>query len=236
MRRRLDTRDRPAQIHRPGGVVQIVDRRMRRIIGAENLVRLKRFVRAPFVSDRHGAQDHTFLIAQGDVLAFRYGIGEFLTDIQRDRHRPERPIGQPHGANDAVVIFAPQKPLQRVEPAIHQQLQITNLARAQIPGGQVARVDFQLLGRIVGDIKLWDRGKDLHDMISSRNGAGMWVFRRGAILSASTITTACFIKCAILRGGPDSQSEMPTGQGVFSKAKYLRILGVCTGREYDCRH
>lgn len=48
---------------------------------------------------------------------------------------------------------------QRVESAIHQKLEVTGLARAQISEDQRRRRMLQLLRRIVRDVKLGDRGK-----------------------------------------------------------------------------
>jgi hypothetical protein len=51
MRRRLDAGDRPAEIDLARRVVQVVDRRMRVVVGAEDLLGLARLVRRPLVGD-----------------------------------------------------------------------------------------------------------------------------------------------------------------------------------------
>ena len=115
----LDTNHGSAQVNLARHIMQIVDRRVGIVIGAKNLLGLTRLVRGPAVSHGHGAQDHTFLITQGDVLAQLDTLGKIFADIQRDRHRPERTICQTHVFNDIVVIRFAQKSLERVEAAIH---------------------------------------------------------------------------------------------------------------------
>ena len=154
MHRLLDAGDRTAQIDRARGVVQVIHRRMGQIVGAEDLFGLARLVRHPFVGDRQDRQDHPFLIAQRDVLPRRDAFGEFLVHVERDRHRPERAIGQTHVVDDALVIGFAQEALEREETAVHQQLKVADLTRRQVPGRQVARLDLQLLRGFMRDIKL----------------------------------------------------------------------------------
>jgi hypothetical protein len=61
----LDAGDRAAEIDLARHVVQVVHRRMRQIIGAEDLLGLKRLVRHPFVGDRQDGKDHAFLRRAG---------------------------------------------------------------------------------------------------------------------------------------------------------------------------
>ena len=159
MRRLLDAGDRAAQIDRACGIVQIVHRRMRQIVGAKDLLGLMRLVRDPFVGDRQDRQNDAFLIAQRDVLPRLDGVGEGLADIQVDRNRPDIAGGQVHVIHDRVVIGLGQEAFQRVEAAIHQQFKVADLARGQIPGRHVAGFDLQLLRRIGADIKFGDRGE-----------------------------------------------------------------------------
>jgi hypothetical protein len=116
MRRRLDAGDRPAEIDRARVVVQVVDRRMRDVVGAEDLLRLARLVRRPLVGDREDGEDHALGVAERDVLAGFDRVGEGLGHVQRDRHRPERAIGQPHRVDDAVVIGLPMNPFSGLKP------------------------------------------------------------------------------------------------------------------------
>ena len=156
--RLLDAGDRAAQIDRAGLVVQVVDRRMGDVVGAEDLLGLARLVGRPFVGDRHDREDHALVVAQRDVLAGFDAFGEFLADVEGDRHRPERAVGEAHVLDHAVVVGLGQEPLQRVEAAVHQQLEVADLARGQIPGRQVPRLELQLLRAFGGDVEFGDRG------------------------------------------------------------------------------
>ena len=169
--RLLDAGDRAAQIDAASLVVQVVDGRMRVIVGAKDHFGLAGLVWRPAVGDGHGGEDHAFLVAQGDVFAHFQGFGKLFGDIQVDRHRPERPIGQPHVFHNAVVVFLGQEALERVEAAIHQKLKIADLARCQVVAFQLACVDFQLLSRVIRDIELGDRSQIvLHWMSPVFNG------------------------------------------------------------------
>ena len=155
----LDTRHRAAQVDFARLVMQVIDGRVGVIIGAKHHLRLARFVRLPLIGHRHRAQDHTFLVAQRDILAQLNAISELFAHIQRDWHWPQLARAQAHILNDAVIIGLGQKAFQRVEAAIHQQLQITDLAWRQIMRGQLGRLCFHLLSRVKGDKKLRDRGQ-----------------------------------------------------------------------------
>ena len=157
MDRLLDAGDRAAEIDRAGIVVKIVHRRMGEIIRAEDFLRLLRLVRRPFVGDRHDGEDDPLLIAQRDVLIRADAFSEFLGDVERDRHRPERAVGEAHIVDDGVIVSLRQEPFQRVETAVHQELQIADLAGRQIPGRQVASFNLKLRGALGGDIEFGDR-------------------------------------------------------------------------------
>ena len=159
MHRLLDAGDRPAQIDRPGGVMQVVHRRMCGIIGAEDLRGLLGLVGRPAVGDRHGPEDHPLHVAQRDVLTDLDPVGEGLGHIEGDGHRPERAIGQPQRVHHAGIVGLGHESLERVEPAIHQKLQIADLPPAEIPADQLSGLEFQFLGAVVRDIKLGDGGE-----------------------------------------------------------------------------
>ncbi len=131
----------------------------------KDLLGLARLVRRPAIGDGHRRQDHAFLVAQGDILADLDTFSEFLGHVEIDRHRPERAVGQAHGVDDALVILLGQEALQRVEPAVHQQFQVADLARGQIPALQIGGLDFQLLRRFGRDIEFGNGGEigSFHD-------------------------------------------------------------------------
>ena len=130
---RLDAGDRATQIYFACGVMQIIHRRVRQIVCAKHLFCLTRFVGHPFVAQRHDGQDHAFGVAQCNILTWLNFGGELFAYIQRDRHRPKRAIGQAHVFHHAVIVSLRQKPLKRRKATIHQQFQITDLTRRQIP-------------------------------------------------------------------------------------------------------
>ena len=68
--------DGAAQIDRERRVVQIVDTRMRVIIGTIDFFRLAVLVRAPAVGNGHGCQDHALLVPQRNVLADLQPVSE----------------------------------------------------------------------------------------------------------------------------------------------------------------
>ena len=82
MHRLLDAGDRATQIDVASGIVQVVHRRVRLIVGSEDLCRLVRLVRGPAVGHGHGGQDHALLIAQRDILLRFQGLR------RRPRRRP----------------------------------------------------------------------------------------------------------------------------------------------------
>ena len=145
----LDAGNRTAEVDLAGVVVQVVHRRMGIIVRAEHFFGLAGFVGHPIVGDGHGCKDHALLVAQRDVLPRFERSGEVLAHVQSDRHRPQAAIGKAHVLDDAVVILLGQKALERVEAAIHQQFEIANLTRCQIPADQIGRFDFQLLSALI---------------------------------------------------------------------------------------
>ena len=147
----LDTCDRTTQIDLARLVVQVVHRRVGVVIRAKDLFRLARLVRHPAVSHGHRAKDHTFLIAQGNILTDLEVFCECFGHVKSNRHRPERTVCKAHLLDDAVVILFAQEPLERVEPAIHQEFEIANLARRQIVADKVCCFQFQLLRTVIGN-------------------------------------------------------------------------------------
>ena len=61
--------NRTAEVDRPGDIVQVVHRRVGDVVGTIDLFGLARLVRHIFVAQRQDGEDHTFGVAQRDVLA-----------------------------------------------------------------------------------------------------------------------------------------------------------------------
>ncbi len=153
----LDAGHRTAKIDLARLVVQVIHSWVRVIISTKNHLGFAGLVGNPTVGHRHGAKNDTFLITQCNVLAQFQFLGETLAHVQRDRHRPERAIGQPQVLHDADVIGLAQETLQRIEPTIHQKFQIADLARGQVMADQLTCLMLQLLGGLVGNIQFGDR-------------------------------------------------------------------------------
>ena len=195
MHRLLDAGHRPAQIDGTGLIMQVIDRRMRGIVGAKDMFRLARLVGHPFVGDGHGGEDHPLLIAQRNVLTDLDLGGEICAHIQRHRNRPERAIGGAHRVDHGVVVILGQKALERVETTVHQQFQIADLARRQVMADQIAGRHFEFLGRVVGDVKLGDRGEG-HGHVTAhflmcRSGTGPGKSARGLAHECGGIQAKC---------------------------------------------
>ena len=97
----------------------------------------------PDVFDVEDGEHDAFGIAQGDLGAARLELlGEFLGDVERDRHRPENAVGQSHLAADAFVVGFVHEAGERREAAVAEHLEVADLARREVPGGPIARFGF----------------------------------------------------------------------------------------------
>ena len=134
MLRRFDAGQATAQVNRVRNMIEVVDRRVFFIGRAKHRFGLGHFVRLPDIVDRQRGDQHAFVVAQGDLVAGGQFAGELLTDIQRDRDRPQRTVGQAHVLQHRVVIGLVQKSFQRGKSATKQQLDIAQLPVAQVPG------------------------------------------------------------------------------------------------------
>src|SRR5208282_5673476 len=104
-------------------------------------------VRLPDIFHAEHGEHHAFGIAQGNLAAARgQFLGEFLGHVERDRHRPQRAVPEPHVVADALVIGTVHESAERREAAAHQQFQITKLPGCQIPRRPILRVRFQFRG------------------------------------------------------------------------------------------
>ena len=61
-------------------------------------------IRFPDVFDVDDGEHDAFGIAEGDVVALLELLGELLGDVERDRHRPERAVGESHLVADGFVV------------------------------------------------------------------------------------------------------------------------------------
>ena len=112
------------------------------VVRAEDLLGLALAIRFPDVFDVDDGEHDAFGIAEGDVVARLELLGELLGDIERDRHRPERAVGESHLAADRFVVGLAHEAGERREAAVAEHLEVAELARREIPGGPVARSGF----------------------------------------------------------------------------------------------
>ena len=101
-------------------------------------------VRPVELGDMEGSQHDAFGVPESQA-----GPGAdlgrlFLSDIEGDRHRPDRAVRQAHPVADGLVVLLAQEAPQRGEPTVPQQFQVAELAGRKVPGGPVARLLFQL--------------------------------------------------------------------------------------------
>ena len=97
------------------------------------------------------------MVAERDIFADLEAVGEVFVHIECDRYWPERAISSAHVVDDTVIIGLAQEPFERVEAAVHQEFQVTNLTRCEVVAFQVPRFDFEFLGGIIRNVKLWNR-------------------------------------------------------------------------------
>ena len=95
-----------------------------------------------------------FGIAESNVVALLELLGEFLGDVERDRHRPERAVGEAHLVADGFVVGFAHEAGERREAAVAEHLEVAELARGEIPGGPIAGLFFDFVGAAGGDLKV----------------------------------------------------------------------------------
>ena len=84
--------------------------------------------------------------------------GEVLGDVEGDRHRPERAVGEPHlGADATRSRPCARKPLSGWKPPFIRSSRSQTWRWRQVPRRQVAGVDLELGGALGGNVELGDR-------------------------------------------------------------------------------
>ena len=74
--------------------------------GTEHLLGFGGEIRPPDIFDVQSGQHHPLGVAKGQVIADREFRGESLWNVERDRHRPQGSVLQPHVGADTVVVGA----------------------------------------------------------------------------------------------------------------------------------
>ena len=107
--RRLDAMNPATEIDRVRDVLQVVDCRVRVIGRAVDTLGLAHEIGRPDVADLECREQHTFRVAERDLLAFLEFTGKGLCHVERDRQRPEHATGEPHGIADTLVVVLAEK-------------------------------------------------------------------------------------------------------------------------------
>ena len=144
MRRHLNAFHAPAHVPRMSFVEQVIHAGMNLAGGLKNRMGFVLLVWLPNFIHVQDGEHHAFSVAQRNFGATGFeSFRKLFCDVERDRHRPNHAAGEPHVLTDALVLGAGHEATQRRESATHQQFQITDLARSQIPGRPLARMGFQ---------------------------------------------------------------------------------------------
>ena len=127
--------------------MQVVDRRVRDVVGAEHALRAS--------ADLSGVQlSATDMIARMTPSWSRSAMSWPVSISSAKASATSRVIGIGQSVpsarrmlvHDAVVVGLGQEALQRGEAAVHQQLEVADLPRRQVPGRKVARGGFGIGG------------------------------------------------------------------------------------------
>ena len=94
---------------------------------------------------KHGQHD-PFRVAQRQVGPGRQRVRRRFRHVERDRHRPQRAVREPHVGADRVVVAGGHEPGQRRESSVEQQLEVAELTRRDVVRHPVARLRRDLLG------------------------------------------------------------------------------------------
>ena len=131
---------------------QMRDAGVVRVLRPEHRLRFDLPIRLPHGLDVQNGQHHPLGIPQGQLLALPYALRDLRGDVEHDRHGPERPVGETHVFQDGLVVALAEEAGKRGEPAVHEQLEITELARGQVPGRPFDRLGLELrLAGVVND-------------------------------------------------------------------------------------
>jgi hypothetical protein len=105
---------------------------------AEHRLRLDVEIGPVDARDFHRGGQHAFAVAQRNRIAHSELLGELLSHVERNRHRPDHSARQPHVREHAAVIGLVEKALERRERAVQQHLDVAELPHIEIPRWQVA--------------------------------------------------------------------------------------------------
>ena len=135
----LHAGQRAADVVRLRPLEQVRHARMLRVRRAEDGLGLGLPIGPPDILDLQRRQHDAFGVAQRQAGAGCERRGQRLGDVQRDRHRPQRAVGETHLRAHALVVAARHEAGERREAPVEQELQVAQLARREVVGRPVAR-------------------------------------------------------------------------------------------------
>ena len=136
--RQLEAMQPAADVDRMAAFEQVTDAGVLAIGRAEDLLGFQRAVGLPAVLDVEDGEDDALRVAQRDLPRIADRVGEFLVDIEGDRHRPQAAVAEAHLVAHRLVVAADHEAAQRGKSAGQQHFEVAQLARSQIPRGQAA--------------------------------------------------------------------------------------------------
>jgi hypothetical protein len=94
---------------------------------------------------------HALGVAQRQPAGGHRLRGELGRHVERDRHRPQRAVGEAQRIAHRCVVVLGHETRERREGTAHQQVQVTGLARREVPAGQGGCAAARLDARGFGD-------------------------------------------------------------------------------------
>ena len=86
----------------------------------------------PHLVDEQSGEHDAFRIPQRQWLSMRKAQGQGGRDVEHDRNRPKRPVGQAHVADNGVVVEPSHEAPQRREAPVQQEFEVTHLTLGQV--------------------------------------------------------------------------------------------------------
>ena len=101
--------------------------------------------------DVDDAEGEAVGIAQAGAPAGRELGGALLGHGERDGHRPGQAAGEGHVLDDGVVVGLAHEAGEGAEAAVREQLEVGEVARVELDGGQVRHLAAQVLALLAAD-------------------------------------------------------------------------------------
>ena len=102
-----------ADVDRMRHIIEVGNAGVQQIVGSEHREGLGSPVGLPDVRHFEGRLEHALGVPQSQRLAGFDSAGEIAGDVQRDRHWPQRAIGEAHVPHHRHVVGASQESFQR---------------------------------------------------------------------------------------------------------------------------